>query len=75
VLTAAPDLAKLDTVTTTLEVFSLKPGPDGLTRVTARRLGEGVRRSWVVPGERAEDAVLDEWAELHDAMLGYPPNW
>jgi hypothetical protein len=27
----------------------LRPDPDGLARITARRLGEGVRRSWVVP--------------------------
>ena len=25
-----------------LEICSIKPGPDGLTRITARRLGEGV---------------------------------
>jgi hypothetical protein len=23
---------------------------------------------------RPADAVLDEWAELYDAVLGYPPN-
>jgi hypothetical protein len=43
--------------------------------VTERRLGEGVRRSWLVPAEHAEGAVLDEWAELHDRVLGYPPSW
>src|SRR6516225_11788733 len=26
-------------------------------------------------GREAEDVVLDEWAELHDTVLGYPPNW
>jgi hypothetical protein len=58
-----------------LEICSIKPVPDGLTRITARRLGEGVRRSWLLPAEHAEDAVLDEWAEFHDAVLGYPPCW
>jgi|KBSSwiStaDraftv2_1062776.scaffolds.fasta_scaffold723545_2 hypothetical protein len=23
----------------------------------------------------AEAAVLDQWAEVHVAVLGYPPNW
>jgi hypothetical protein len=55
-----------------LEIYSIRPGPDGLARITERRLSEGVRRSWL---EHAEDAVLDEWAELHDAVLGYPPSW
>jgi hypothetical protein len=57
------------------EIYSIRPGPDGLARITERRLGQPVARSWVVRIEEAEDAVLDEWAELHDAVLGYPPNW
>jgi hypothetical protein len=32
-------------------------------------------RSWLVRVAHAEDALLDEWAEFHDAVLGYPPNW
>jgi hypothetical protein len=56
-----------------LEIHFLKPGPDGLARITEHRLGEG--RSWLVPAQHAEDTVLDEWADLHDAVLGYPPNW
>jgi hypothetical protein len=47
----------------------------GLAEFTMRRLGEPESRSWLVPTEVAEDAVLDEWAELHDRVLGYPPNW
>jgi hypothetical protein len=43
--------------------------------VNCRTLGEGVRRSWLVPAVHAEDVVLDEWAELHDRVLGYPPSW
>jgi hypothetical protein len=58
----------------TLEIYTIKPGPVGLSRVTERRPGEGVRRSWLLPAEHAQDAVLDDWAELHDAVLGYPPN-
>ncbi len=58
-----------------LEIYSIQPDADGLTRRTARRLGESVRRSWLVPTEQAEDAVLDEWTELHDAVLGFPPSW
>lgn len=26
-------------------------------------------------GSGEDPAVLDEWAEFHDAVLGYPPNW
>jgi len=58
-----------------LEVYSLRPGPDGLTRISARFLGEAAGRSWLVPSSRAEDEVLDEWAALHDAVLGFPPSW
>ena len=58
-----------------VEIIVLRPGPDGLTRIVARRLGERAARSRVLPSREAEDAVLDEWAELHDALLGYPPNW
>jgi hypothetical protein len=58
-----------------LELFSIRAGPDGLARITARWLAEPVGRSWLVPSADAEAAVLDEWAELHDAMLGFPPNW
>ena len=42
--------------------------PDGLSR----REGAPI---WVVPVAEAEDAVLDEWAELHDRVRGFPPNW
>jgi hypothetical protein len=52
----------------------LRSCPAGLTRVTARRLGEAEERSWLVAAVEAEDAVLDEWAKLHDRVLGYPPN-
>jgi hypothetical protein len=58
-----------------LEIYSIKPRRDGLARVTERRVGEGVRRAWLVPAAEAEDVVLDEWAKLHDRVLGYPPNW
>jgi hypothetical protein len=62
------------TVMPALEICSIKPGPDGLARITARRLDEPVSRSWLVRVADAEDAVLDEWAEFHDAVLGYPPK-
>jgi hypothetical protein len=29
----------------------------------------------MLPSAVAEDAVLDEWAELHDTVLGFPPRW
>jgi hypothetical protein len=46
----------------------LRSCPAGLTRVTARRLGEAEERSWLVAAVEAEDVVLDEWGELHDAL-------
>jgi hypothetical protein len=46
-----------------------------LDRVTSHRLGESDSRSSVAPVADAEDAVIDEWAELHDDLLGYPPTW
>jgi hypothetical protein len=73
-LSAALDLTKLSNMP--IDIYSIhRPGPDGLSRVTARRIGELEFRSWVVPMAEAEDSVLDEWATFHDAMLGYPPNW
>jgi hypothetical protein len=41
-----------------LEVYSLRPGPYGLTRVRCRALGEPVSRSWLLAG--AEDLVVIE---------------
>ena len=58
-----------------LEIYSLRPDPDGFTRVSCITLGEDVCRSWLVPAYEAEDLVLDQWARLHDLLLGYPPNW
>jgi hypothetical protein len=53
-----------------IELFSIRVGPDRLARITTRRLGETVSRSLLVPSTEAEDVVLDEWAELHDRVLG-----
>jgi hypothetical protein len=58
-----------------VEVIVLHPGPDDLTRITARRSDEINGRSCLLLSAEADDAVLDEWAELHDAVLGFPPNW
>jgi hypothetical protein len=57
------------------ELYSIRPGPDGLARITVRWLGEPVGRSWLVPSAEAEHVVLDEWAQVHDALLGFPPSW
>jgi hypothetical protein len=39
-----------------------------------REVSVSLSRAWLVPAAETEDAVLDEWAELHHAVLGYPPN-
>jgi hypothetical protein len=62
-------------VNASLEIYHLQPGPDGITRIKARRFGEGIHRSRVVATSAAEDAILDEWAEEHDRLLGFPPAW
>ena len=45
------------------------------TRIIVRGFGEAVGCSYVVPNVAAEGAVLEERAEVHDAVLGYPPSW
>ena len=69
-------LSHTNVVTPALEVYSLRPGPDGLARITARFLGEGARRSWVVPSAEAEESVLAEWRKLHRRWLRFwPSSW
>ena len=59
-----------------LEWFSVHAGPDGLGRIAARWFGGPFSRSRVArAGVEADDAVLDQWAELGDSLLGIPPNW
>ena len=58
-----------------LEIYTVKYAEHRLAKITARRIGETISRSWLLPSAKAEDVVLDEWAELHDALLGFPPNW
>src|SRR5687767_3559594 len=58
-----------------LELMILRPGPDGLTRVTARYLYSLERRSFLVLTADAENAVLDEWATEHRRRLGFRPTW
>jgi len=51
-------------VTPALEIFVIRTGPDGLTRITARCLGEGTPRTWVVPAAEAQDSILDDWGRV-----------
>jgi hypothetical protein len=39
--------------TVELELFSIRVDPDGLARITVRRLGEPVSHSWLVPAKEA----------------------
>jgi len=59
-------------VTPALEIFVIRTGPDGLTRITARCLGEGTPRTWVVPAPKRRIQFSTTGAELHDRVLGYP---
>src|ERR1051325_602223 len=55
----------LDYMGPPVEIIILRPGPDELTRVIARDLGEAVSRSCLVSTDEADDFVLDGWAEAH----------
>ena len=68
------ELVRLDKMTN-LELYYVRSGPDGLSRITRRYSGGGIAESWLVAAAVAEDDVLDRWAEFHDKVLGYPPCW
>lgn len=57
-----------------VELWSLRPGPDGLVRITRRELGEGTAERIVV-ASGAEELVLERWREEHERVLGYRPTW
>lgn len=57
-----------------MELWHLRPGPDGLTRITRRELGGGTAERIVVEGD-AEAVVLERWREWARVVLGYLPNW
>jgi hypothetical protein len=46
-----------------LEFYSIRPGPDGLSRITRRPEGRGIAESWLEDSavEVAEEAVLLRW--------------
>lgn len=58
-----------------MELWHLKPGPDGLVRITRRQFGAGVAERIVVEAARAEELVLERWREEHRRVLGYAPSW
>lgn len=58
-----------------LEFWSLKPGPDGLTRISVRPSGQGRRASWVVESDEAEQNILKRWAAFHLERVGFLPVW
>ena len=58
-----------------VEFWTIKAGPDGLARISARPSGEGIIESWVVPADGAVGAVIERWAEYHRAQVGYWPTW
>jgi hypothetical protein len=44
-------------VTDEFEFWTMKAGPDGLTRISVRASGQGQRESWVIDSEEAERDV------------------
>jgi hypothetical protein len=57
------------------EFWTLKNGPDGLTRISVRVSGKGQRKSWLVATEEAEGDVMKRWAAEHLEWLGFMPTW
>jgi hypothetical protein len=74
-LLAATDLAKLASVTATLEPYFIRPGPDGLTRISVRVSGQGQREWWLASTGEAEGDVMKRWAAEHMERLGFMPSW
>jgi hypothetical protein len=62
-------------VTDELEFWTMKAGPDGLTRISVRASGRGRQESWVVETEEAEQAVLRRWAAFHLEHVGFLTAW
>ena len=58
-----------------LEFWTLKDGPDGLTRINVRVSGQGPRESWRTPTEEAEGEVPRRWAAEQMEQLGFMPSW
>jgi hypothetical protein len=57
------------------EFWSLKQGPEGLTRISVRVSGQRRQESWLTPTEKAEGDVLKRWATEHLERLGFMPSW
>jgi hypothetical protein len=60
-----------------LEFYSIRirPGPDGLSRITRRPERRGIAESWLEDSAVAEEAVLLRWARFHLDVLGFRPLW
>jgi hypothetical protein len=52
-------------VTDEFEFWTMKAGPDGLTRISVRASGRGRHESWVIASEEAERDILKRWAAFH----------
>ena len=57
-------------MTPCLEFYSIRPGPDGLSRITRRPERRGIEESWLVDSAAAEAAVLLCWARFHFEVIG-----
>jgi len=58
-----------------LEFYSIRPGPDELSRITRGAERRGIAESWLVDSAAAEGAVLLRWARFHIEALGFAPLW
>ena len=58
-----------------LELWVLRPGPDGLTKILRCDRPGIVAEGFVVESDLAEVTVLALWGEWHREATGYPPPW
>jgi len=68
-------LAESTAVIPRLDFYSIRPGPDGLPRITRRPERRGIEESWLEDSAVAEQAVLLRWARFHIEALGFQPVW
>jgi hypothetical protein len=59
-------------VTDDLEFWTMKAGPDALTRISVRASGQGRRESWMIASDEAERDILRLWAAIHCGDLPGP---
>jgi hypothetical protein len=74
-LTATSALAKLAAMIPPLEIYTVKHGEDRLAKITARRIGEIISRSWLVPSAKSGGCRARRVGGASPCAICFPPNW